>query len=165
MDKKGGRGGQQKVHTCPPLKFYYKRIFQLYIKNLWSSQSLFFVRLTAYTNQRLGLNFFEFEISRFQSLHYFCNTQPLYLSAICNQQSQIFVFIQNYTKFKTWLFVCLSLILMVDDFDLCIHFYLHCKYLNKRFEFNGIVIFIYSHYSLNPNAKLSDTECFTLSIR
>ena len=27
-----------------------------------------------------------------------------------------------------------------------------------------IVIFIYSHYPLDPNAKLSDTKCFTLSI-
>ena len=42
---------------------------------------------------------------------------------------------------------------------------IHCKYLNARFECNDIVIFIYSHYPLDPNAKLSDTKCFTLSIR
>ena len=38
--------------------------------------------------------------------------------------------------------------------------YIHCKYLNARFECNDIVIFIYNHYPLDPNAK-----CFTLSIR
>ena len=41
----------------------------------------------------------------------------------------------------------------------------HCKYLSARCECNDIVIFIYSHYPLDPNAKLSDTKCFTLSIR
>ena len=41
----------------------------------------------------------------------------------------------------------------------------HCKYLNARFECNDIVSFIYSHYPLDPNAKLSDTKCFTCSIR
>ena len=42
---------------------------------------------------------------------------------------------------------------------------LHCKWMNARIECNDIVIFIYSHYPLDPNAKLSDTKCFTLSIR
>ena len=32
----------------------------------------------------------------------------------------------------------------------------HCKFLNARFECNDIVIFINSHYPLDPNAKLSD---------
>ena len=41
----------------------------------------------------------------------------------------------------------------------------HCKYLNARFECNDIVIFICSHYPLDPNAKSSDTKCFTLIIR
>ena len=44
-------------------------------------------------------------------------------------------------------------------------YFIHCKYLNARFECNDIVIFIYSHYPLDLNAKLSDTKCFTLSIR
>ena len=42
---------------------------------------------------------------------------------------------------------------------------LHCKYLNARSECNDIVISVYSHYSLDPNAKSSDTKCVTLSIR
>ena len=37
--------------------------------------------------------------------------------------------------------------------------------MNARFECNDIVIFIYSHYLLDPIAKLSDTKCFNLSIR
>ena len=73
-----------------PLQIYYKRIFQLQctsgVRNL-----CFFVRLTAYNNQQQGLNFFESEISKFQSLNYFCNTQPL--SLVQDQQSQIFIFI------------------------------------------------------------------------
>ena len=40
-----------------------------------------------------------------------------------------------------------------------------CKFLNARFECNDIVIFIYSHYPLDPNAKSSDTKYFTLSIK
>ena len=40
-----------------------------------------------------------------------------------------------------------------------------CKYLNARFEYNDIVIFIYSHYTFDQNAKSSDTKCFTLSIK
>ena len=42
---------------------------------------------------------------------------------------------------------------------------LHCKYLNARSECNDIVISIYSHYPLDPNAKSSDTKCVPLSIR
>ena len=41
----------------------------------------------------------------------------------------------------------------------------HCKYLNARFECNDIVISIYSHYPLDPNAKSSDTKGKTFSIR
>ena len=41
----------------------------------------------------------------------------------------------------------------------------HCKYLNARFECNDIVIFIYCHYPLDPNAKSSDTKGKTFSIR
>ena len=43
-------------------------------------------------------------------------------------------------------------------------YYLHCKYCNAKFECNDIVIFIYSHYPLNPNAKSSDTKGKTFSI-
>ena len=43
--------------------------------------------------------------------------------------------------------------------------YLHCKYLNAIFECNDIIIFIYSQYPLDPNAKSSDTKCVTLSIK
>ena len=43
--------------------------------------------------------------------------------------------------------------------------WLHCKYLNARSECNDIVISVYSHYPLDPNAKSSDTKCVTLSIR
>ena len=42
---------------------------------------------------------------------------------------------------------------------------LHCKYLNARSECNDIVISVYGHYPLDPNAKSSDTKCITLSIR
>ena len=42
---------------------------------------------------------------------------------------------------------------------------MHCKYLNARFEFNDIVIFMYSHYPLDPNAKSSDTKGKPFSIR
>ena len=42
---------------------------------------------------------------------------------------------------------------------------LHCKYLNARSECNDIVIFVYSHYPLDPNAKSSDTKGNTFSIR
>ena len=45
------------------------------------------------------------------------------------------------------------------------NFGLHCKYLNARFECNDIVIFIYSHYPLDPNAKIFDTKGNTFSIR
>ena len=41
--------------------------------------------------------------------------------------------------------------------------YVHCKFLNARFESNDIVIFIYSHYHLDLNAKSSDTKCLTLN--
>ena len=41
----------------------------------------------------------------------------------------------------------------------------HCKYLNSKSECNDMVISVYSHYPLNPNAKSSDTKCATLSIR
>ena len=41
----------------------------------------------------------------------------------------------------------------------------HCKYLNARSECNDIVISVYSHYPLDPNAKSSDTKCVSLSIR
>ena len=44
-------------------------------------------------------------------------------------------------------------------------FSVHCKYLNARSECNDIVISVYSHYPLDPNAKSSDTKCGTLSIR
>ena len=40
-----------------------------------------------------------------------------------------------------------------------------CKYLNARYECNDIIIFIYSHYPLDPNSKLFDNKCFTLSFR
>ena len=40
----------------------------------------------------------------------------------------------------------------------------HCKYLNARFECNDIVFFIYSHYPLDRNAKISDAKCFTISM-
>ena len=43
--------------------------------------------------------------------------------------------------------------------------YVHCKYLNAWFECNDIVIFIYSHYPLDPKAKSSDTKSKTFSIR
>ena len=43
--------------------------------------------------------------------------------------------------------------------------YLLCKYLNAKFECNGIVISVYSHYPYNQNAKSSDTKCFTLCIK
>ena len=43
--------------------------------------------------------------------------------------------------------------------------FLHCKYLNARSECNDIVISVYSHYPLDPNAKSSDTICITLNIR
>jgi hypothetical protein len=33
----------------------------------------------------------------------------------------------------------------------------HCKYLNAWFECNDIVISVYSHYHLDPNAKSSET--------
>ena len=39
------------------------------------------------------------------------------------------------------------------------------KYLNARFECNDIIIFVYSHYLLDPNAKSSDTKGNTFSIR
>ena len=42
---------------------------------------------------------------------------------------------------------------------------LHCKYLNAWFECNDIVISVYSHFPLNSNAKSSDTEGNTFSIR
>ena len=42
---------------------------------------------------------------------------------------------------------------------------LHCKFLNARFECNDIVIFIYSHYPVDPNAKTSDTKGKIFSIR
>ena len=41
----------------------------------------------------------------------------------------------------------------------------HCKYLNARSECNDIIICVYSHYPLYPNAKSSDIKCVTLSIR
>ena len=41
----------------------------------------------------------------------------------------------------------------------------HCKYLNARSECNDIVISVYSHYPLDPNAKSSDTKGNTFSIR
>ena len=41
----------------------------------------------------------------------------------------------------------------------------HCKYLNAWFECNDIVISVYSHYPLDPNAKSSDTKGNTFSIR
>ena len=34
----------------------------------------------------------------------------------------------------------------------------HCKYLNARSECNDIVISVYRHYPLDPNAKSSDTK-------
>ena len=40
--------------------------------------------------------------------------------------------------------------------------YIYCKCLNARFECYNIVIFIYSHYPRDLNAKLADTKCFTL---
>ena len=43
--------------------------------------------------------------------------------------------------------------------------YIHCKYLNARSECNDIVISVYSHYPLDPNAKSSDTKCVTLGFR
>ena len=47
-----------------------------------------------------------------------------------------------------------SLFPIVDPFFL----FMHCKYLNAWFECNDIVIFVYSHYPLDPNAKSSDTK-------
>ena len=41
----------------------------------------------------------------------------------------------------------------------------YCKFLNARFECKDIVIFIYSHYPLDPNAKSSDTKCVTFGIK
>ena len=41
----------------------------------------------------------------------------------------------------------------------------HCKYLNPRSECNDIVISIYSHYLLDPNAKSFDTNCIAISIK
>ena len=43
--------------------------------------------------------------------------------------------------------------------------YTDCRHLNARFEGNDILIFIYSHYPFDQNAKSSDTEYFTLSIK
>ena len=43
--------------------------------------------------------------------------------------------------------------------------YLHCKYLNARFECNDIVISVYSHYPFDQNAKTFDTKGKTFSIR
>ena len=37
--------------------------------------------------------------------------------------------------------------------------------LNARSECNDIVIFVYCHYPLDPNAKSSDTKGNTFSIR
>ena len=42
---------------------------------------------------------------------------------------------------------------------------LHCKYLNVRSECNDIIISVYSHSPLDPNAKSSDTKSVTLIIR
>ena len=42
---------------------------------------------------------------------------------------------------------------------------MQCKFLNAIFECNDIVIFIYSHYPLDPNATIFDTKCVTLSIK
>ena len=41
---------------------------------------------------------------------------------------------------------------------------IHCKYLNARFECNDIVIFVYSHYPFDQNAKTFDTKGKTFSI-
>ena len=49
----------------------------------------------------------------------------------------------------------------LTSFVICIH----CKFLNARFECNDIVIFKYSHYPLDPNAKSSDTKVKTFNIR
>ena len=39
------------------------------------------------------------------------------------------------------------------------HMYnVHCKFLNARFECNSIVIFIYSHYPLDLNARSSSLD-------
>ena len=40
----------------------------------------------------------------------------------------------------------------------------HCKYLNARFEFNAIVISVYSHYLFNQSAKTFDTKGKAFSI-
>ena len=42
--------------------------------------------------------------------------------------------------------------------------YVHCKFRNARFECNDIVIFRYSHYPLDPNAKSSDAKGNKFSI-
>ena len=42
---------------------------------------------------------------------------------------------------------------------------MHREILNARLECNDIVIFIYGHYPLDPNAKSSDTICVNLSIK
>ena len=42
---------------------------------------------------------------------------------------------------------------------------IQCKYLNTIFEYNDIVIFIYSNYPFHQNTKSSDTKCFTPSIQ
>ena len=42
---------------------------------------------------------------------------------------------------------------------------IQCKYLNTIFEYNDIVIFIYSNYPFHQNTKSSDTKCFTPSIK
>ena len=41
---------------------------------------------------------------------------------------------------------------------------IHCKFLNETFEYNDIVIFIYSHYPLDLNAKSSDAKGNTFRI-
>ena len=59
----------------------------------------------------------------------------------------------------------LTLVSGIDTENLVLVSGTHCKYLNARSECNDIVISVYSHYPLDPNAKSSDTKCVTLTIR
>ena len=84
-----------------------------------------------------------------------------------------FTICMNLMKMNTysWVFTLTKVIMIIRN-RFCLNqgengctYMLHCKYLNARSECNDIVISVYSHYPLNPNAKSSDTKCGTLSIR
>ena len=63
------------------------------------------------------------------------------------------------------IFFCPTLFTELENFAVLCSRLVHCKYLNAWFECNDIVISIYSHYPLDPNAKSSDTKGNTFSIR